>query len=97
MIFEAMTLVVLAAALLAKYITATHIAKLNQRELELYNECQEHQGRQKALIEERKVVEDAERDLRVKMAKLQINLDELQGELTDQEERNRELQDRITD
>ena len=97
MILESITLAVLAAVLLIKYGTSTHLAKLSQRELELQNMCQEYQGRHNALLEERKAAELEERDLRGKMASMETNLEDLRNELQDQEERNQELQDRITD
>ena len=97
MVLKSITLVVFVVVLLVKYITLTHISKLHKRELKLNNECQEHQGRQNVLIEERKAAEHEESDLRVRKAKLEINLDDLQSELQEQEERNQGLQDRITD
>ena len=97
MILETITLAVLGVVLLVKYGTATHIAKLNQRELELKNICQEFRGRQKSLLEERKAAEHEERDLRAKMAGLETNLEDLRSELQEQDERNRELRDRIAD
>lgn len=95
MVLETITLVVLASVLLIKYGTSTHISKMNQRHLELQNQCQEYQGKHNSLMQERKAAEGEERDLRLKMASLETNLEDLRGELEEQDERNRELQDRI--
>jgi len=96
MVLETLTLIVLASALLIKYGTSTHLSKLNQRQIELQNLCQEYQGRHNSLVEEHKVAEQEERDLKLKIASLETNLEDLQGGLEEQEERNRKLSDRIT-
>jgi len=97
MVLEVVTLVVLALVLIVKYGTSAHLVKLNQRQLELDNECQQHQSRYKALVTERKASEGEERNIQTNIAKLEAQLEDVRNELAEQEERNRELQDRAMD
>ena len=94
MVLELITLVILAIVLLVKYGTSAHIVKLNQRQLVLDNECQQHQTRYTALVKERKAAEGEERNIRMNITKLEARLEEVRSELAEQEERNRDLQDR---
>jgi chromosome segregation ATPase len=94
MVLELITLAILAIVLIVKYGTSAHIVKLNQRQLVLDNECQQHQSRYKVLVKERKAAEGEERNIRTNIAKLEARLEEVRGELAEQEERNRDLQDR---
>lgn len=94
MVLEVITLAILAVVLLVKYGTTAHLVKLNQRQLELENECQQSQSRYKALVNERRAAEGEEKNIQTNIAKLEAQLEEVRAELTDQEERNRDLQDR---
>jgi len=94
MVLELITLAILAIVLIVKYGTSAHIVKLNQRQLVLDNECQQHQSRYKALVKERKAAEGEERNIRTNITKLEARLEEVRSELAEQEERNRDLQDR---
>ena len=97
MVLEVITLAVLALVLIVKYGTSAHLAKLNQRQLELDNECQQYQSRYKALVTERKASEGEERNIQANIAKLEAQLEDIRSELNEQEERNRDLQDRSMD
>lgn len=97
MVLEIITLAVLALVLLVKYGTTAHLVKLNQRQLELENNCQQFQTRYKALVTERKAAEGEERNIQTNIAKLEAQLEEVKQELQDQEERNRDLQTRALD
>jgi len=94
MVLEVITLAILAVVLLVKYGTTAHLVKLNHRQLELENACQQSQSRYKALVTERRAAEGEEKNLQTNIAKLEAQLEEVRAELTDQEERNRDLQDR---
>ena len=94
MVLEAITLTLLVLVLAAKYGTSAHLAKLNQRQLILENECQQHQTRYKALVSERKASEGEERNIHASIKKLEAKLEDVRAELEDQVERNRDLQDR---
>lgn len=97
MVLEVITLIILAMVLVVKYGTSAHLVKLNQRQLELDNVCQQHQSRYKALVTERKASEGEERNIQANIAKLESQLEDARSELAEQEERNRELQDRAMD
>jgi chromosome segregation ATPase len=73
------------------------MVKLNQRQLELENKCKEFQGRYRTLVQERRVAEGEEKELRAILQGLENRLGSLRVELSEQEERNRELQGRLFD
>jgi peptidoglycan hydrolase CwlO-like protein len=97
MVLEMVTLAILAAVLIVKYGTSAHLAKLNQRQLELDNQCQQFQSRYKALAADRKATEGEERRIQTNIAKLEAKLEDVKDDLADQEERNRDLRDRASD
>ncbi len=95
MILEIMTLVLLAAVLLTKYGTTAHIIRLNQRQAELENECNQYTTQYKALMRERETAEVEEKQVFQNVQMLEYEMEELKIKLSDQEERNQELQERI--
>ena len=97
MILEIMTLVLLAAVLLTRYGTLAHIIRLNQRQAELANKYNQHTTQYKALIREREVAEIEEKQVYQNIQMLEYQMEELQEKLSDQEERNQELHERIED
>ena len=97
MVLEMVTLAILALVLIVKYGTSAHLAKLNQRQLELDNQCQQFQSRYKGLATERKAAEGEERRIQSNIAKLEAKRDDVKDDLADQEERNRDLRDRASD
>lgn len=94
MVLEVITLGILALVLVVKYGTTAHLAKLHHRQLELDNECQQYQSRYKALVSERKAAEGEEKNIQANIVKLEVQLEDVRVQLSEQEERNRELQDR---
>lgn len=95
MILEVLAFVSLAAVLLIKYVTTSHMTALRSELGELALEHRRCRGR-KALIQER--IADAisqEHDLQNVIRPLEQQLDELQREVMDMESRNGDLQEQI--
>ena len=90
-LMEVVTLLLLGAVLVVKYVTITHKHKLEQRQTELENQCKQFMGRQKALKQEREAVEAekkfVEKNLEVQEGKLLQLREAFEG----QESRNRDL------
>lgn len=93
-VLEITTFALLVFVILAKYGTTKHIVKLNQKRVELENECNRHEQHYKVLVKER---EQAEADLKSTQRELNVQqsgLEKLIAQLEEQMERNQELEDR---
>ena len=95
MFLEIMTMIVLVGVLVTKYGTSAHIQKLHQRQLELDNDCLQSKSRLRLLKEQRGAADVEERNLQPGLRALDAQLEELRSKLQEQDERNRELNERL--
>ena len=92
-----MTLIALAAVLAVKYGASVRMVKMQQEQAELENTCRDYKYKYRALMLERRAAETEERELRGNVQTLESRLEALRMELTEQEVRNVELQERLLD
>ena len=95
MILEFLSLTSLAAVLIIKYVTTSHLSALRQEISEHITEHRRARGRKQLMIEQISETESKEQNLQGTIRKFENQLDEVQRELMEMETRNSELQEQM--
>ena len=95
MFLEVLTVLLLALVIAVKYVTVAHKNRLNQRRLEAENLRKKNEMRHKAVGNERKAAEAQEEQVQKEIKLYEDHLEKVRGELLEQQERNRELEEQI--
>lgn len=95
MFVEVLTVLLLALVIAVKYVTIAYKNKLNQRRIEAQNLQNRNEMRYKAIGKERKAVEAEEKGVQKEVKLLEEHLEHVKGELLEQQERNKELEEQI--
>lgn len=95
MFLQGLTVALLAVVIAVKYLTMVHKARLNQRRVEAENLRNKNEMRYKAMTKERKTAETEETNVQKEVKLLEEHLEHVKGELLEQQERNKELEEQI--
>ncbi|MDP6777201.1 MAG: hypothetical protein QGI83_10595 [Candidatus Latescibacteria bacterium] len=95
MFLQTVTVILLALVIAVKYLTLVHKNRINQRRVEAENLRNKNEMRYKAMTKERKTAETEEENVQKEVKLLEEHLDHLKGELLEQQERNKELEEQI--
>lgn len=95
MFLETMTVLLAALVLVVKYATSKHIAVLHRRKLEAENLCYQNEQRFKQCRKERRAAEEQEKEVQKEVHLWEGQVAGLKEDLSEQEDRNRELEEQI--
>jgi septal ring factor EnvC (AmiA/AmiB activator) len=95
MFLEGATIFLMLLVLATKYLTVVHMNKLNQRLVEAENDLQRNQARLAQHTKERQAAEAQEKALQREKTGLEAEAENLREDLTEQVDRNKDIEDRI--
>ena len=90
---ETVTLLLLAAVLVTKYLTSAHKRKLRLTQVELHNLCERHRRDYNQLFKDRQTGEGIVEKLKSERGELEVQLEQKRVAVEEQKERTREMED----
>ena len=94
MFLQILTLLVLVAVLLTKYMTSTHISRLKEQQAELQNLCKRDEHRYKLLCQEHEALQEQRKVMDGERKIVESLLAEAKHGLAEQEGINKDLEER---